>query len=88
MIKVNWDNLPKEANYVAMDSCGLWMWYTHKPILLPGRDHWSMNSDDSDENQCDVISVSKGEFAVQVECVTLDCVTLDWTETIVERPTE
>ena len=33
MPKVNWDDAPEWANYVAMDSDGSWWWYRDVPNL-------------------------------------------------------
>jgi hypothetical protein len=49
----DWSQAPEWANYVAMDECGDWYWYSHQPTkgdvewitlgkqkLASGREHW------------------------------------------------
>lgn len=40
-MKIDWDNAPEWANYVAMDSDGYWHWYELQPQADYHYDEWT-----------------------------------------------
>lgn len=43
-MKINWDDLPPEAQWVAQDWIGYWYWYENEPVLREDLIAWLRNS--------------------------------------------
>jgi len=41
-VKIDWDALPSEAQWVSMDANGKWYWYKEgdRPTIVPGARVW------------------------------------------------
>lgn len=75
MIKVNWEKLPNWANFVAMDSDGVWSCYAEKP--LEGGTWWYMAED------------AKDDRVMELEDPSAICdlgADIHWENSLIERP--
>lgn len=74
-VKINWDEVPEEYEWFAIDDNGCSHYYRLKPILEHGRSNWVL-SEDTDYNKRD-------NFKATTYSGTN---ILNWKETLQQRP--
>ena len=67
-----WKDAPEDANWLAMDSNGIWCWYVFEPYI--GYEHWMPSAEDSAVG--DNFYIAECDFKGHI----------DWRETLEPRP--
>lgn len=72
----SWEDVPDQANYMAMDKNGIWFWSIEKPFIKKEtHNSWSVKNDEKEREEWGDITRPNGDHP-------------DWKESLVIRDEE